>query len=158
MNRRIIFGILLALVLLAGAAAIGVTAYRIGVGRGLADSGQLVGPGGDGVAPQGGVPAYPYYGFRGHRAFGFGPFGGGWGFGFGFLQCLFPLIFFFLFFSLLRGLFGWRRPWGRGWGGHHGEHGPWGKGAPPMFEEWHKQAHAQTPSPEPPASDANKQG
>ena len=157
MNRRIVFGILLVLVLLAGAAAVGATAYRAGVAQGLAESGKFVLPGGDGVAPQGGVPVYPFYGgFYGHRPFGFGPFGG-WGFGFGFLQCLFPLLFFFLFFSLLRGLFCWRRPWGRGWGGHHGEHGehsPWGKGAPPMFEEWHKRAHGEQPTPpqEPPQS------
>ncbi|MBI3244492.1 MAG: hypothetical protein HYZ49_19605 [Chloroflexi bacterium] len=149
MNRRIIFGVLLALLLLAGAVAIGATAYRAGVAQGLADSGKLVLPGGEGFAPEGGAPAfaYPYYGFH-HRPFGFGPFG----FGFGFLQCLFPLIFFFLFFSLLRGLFGWRRPWG--WGGHHGGHGPWNKGAPPMFEEWHKRAHGEQPTPpqEPPQS------
>lgn len=151
MNRRIIFGILLALVLIAGAVAIGATAYRAGVVRGLADSGQLVLPGGGDFGPRGGEPGY---GFYGHRPFGFGPFG----FGFGFLQCLVPLFFFFLFFSLLRGLFGWRRPWGWGWGGHHHGQGPWGKGVPPMFEEWHKQAHGQAPPPETPPSDASKQG
>ena len=143
MNRRIIFGILLALVLIAGAAAIGLTAYRIGVVQGLADSGKLVAPEIDGAPGAG----YPFYGGFYHRPFGFGPWGGGWGFGFGFLQCLVPLILFFLFFSLLRGLFGWRRPWGWGWGGHHHGQGPWGKGAPPMFEEWHRQAHGQTPPP-----------
>ncbi len=154
MNRRIIFGILLALALLAGAATIGVMAYQAGVARGLAEGGQFVLPGGEGVAPEAGVPVYPYYGSY-HRPFGFGPFGWGWGGGFGFLGCLFPLILFFLFFSLLRGLFWWRRPWGWGWGGHHGGHG---QGAPPMFEEWHRQAHGQTtpPSSEPSNPESGK--
>jgi len=144
MNRRIILGILLALVLVAGAVAVGAYAYNAGVAQGLVQSGQL-------VAPEGGTVPYPYYGgpFFWHRPFGFG---------FGFLGCLFPLLFFFLFFGLLRGLF-----WGR-WGGGQrgwGSHGPWGgehsRGVPPMFEEWHKQAHGEGAPPTPDTPDATGQ-
>jgi len=56
-------------------------------------------------------------------------------FGFGLFFCLPFLLLWFLF-----PLFGWRR-WG--WARQR-EH--WGKGAPPMFEEWHKRAHGQSPS------------
>jgi hypothetical protein len=127
MNRRIIFGILLTLVVLAGALAVGYYAYQAGVAQGLADSGKL-------VVPEAGARLYPFYGPFWHRPFGFG---------FGFLGCLFPVLFFFLFFGLLRGLF-WR-PWGGGWG-HRGH---WGRGAPPMFDEWHRQAHGESTSQEP---------
>ena len=134
MNGRIILIGLLVLALLAGAVGVGVYAYNAGVAQGLVQSGKL-------VAPEGGVAPYPYYGgpFFFHQPFGFG---------FGFLGCLFPLLFFFLIFGLLRGIF-WRGPWGwrHGWGGGH--HGPWGKGGvPPMFEEWHRQAHGQSAPPE----------
>jgi hypothetical protein len=134
--RTILIG-LLVLVLLAGAAGIGVYAYNAGVAQGLVQSGKV-------TVMQGGPYAYPYAG-----PFFFHPF-----FGFGFLGCLFPLLFFFLIFGLLRGIF-WRGPWGwrHGWAGGH--HGPWGKGGvPPMFEEWHRQAHGETPreSTQPPSS------
>ncbi len=130
MYRRIFFGIALLAVLALGAAAIGGVAYRAGVAQGLADSGKL-------VAPQSGVP-YGYYGgpMFFHPPFFHPPFG------FGLLALLFPLLGIFLVFSLLRGLF-WR-----GHGMHMaGKHGPWGNGVPPMFEEWHKQAHGQTSPP-----------
>jgi len=156
MTRRIIFGILIALVLIGGAIGVGVTTYRIGYVQGLEQSGKIefVLPpragDGDQVAPDGvgprGMP-WGYYGGPGfYRPYGFG--GWGWGGGpFGFIGCLFPLLFFFLIFGLFRGLF-WR-PWG--WG-HRGGWGPGGgKGAPPMFEEWHKRAHGETP-PAPSAS------
>lgn len=124
MNGRTIPVVVLVLLLIAGAIGIGIYAYNVGVAQGLADSGKL-------VAPAPGVVPYPYYG----PYFFHGPFG----FGYGFLGCLFPLLFFFLFFGLLRGLF-WRGRWG--WGGYRG--GEW-KGAPPMFEEWHKRAHEGQP-------------
>ena len=111
MNRRIILGILLTLVLVAGAVAVGAYAYNAGVAQGLVQSGQL-------VAPEAGAGPYPYYGgpFFWHRPFGFG---------FGFLGCLFPLLFFFLIFALFKGLFwGWRGPNGAG-----------------RYEEWHRKAH-----------------
>jgi hypothetical protein len=124
MFRRIIFGVLLTLVLLAGVATAGYYAYQMGVAQGLADSGKL-------VVPEAGARVYPYYGPH------FGPFFHR-PFGFGLLGCLFPLFFILLFFGLLRGLF-----WGGGrWGWRH--HGHWDKGAPPMFEEWHRRAHGES--------------
>ncbi|MFN8458521.1 MAG: hypothetical protein U0401_28355 [Anaerolineae bacterium] len=126
MNRRIVFGILLAMLLLAGVASVGVYAYNAGVAQGLVESGKLTDlpPGAEGRL-------YPYYGgpFWFHRPFGFGFFG-----------CLGPLFFILLIFALLRGLM-WGGPWGRG---HGWRHGPWEKGVPPMFEEWHRQAHSQS--------------
>ncbi|MGH2523225.1 MAG: hypothetical protein ACRDH2_12040 [Anaerolineales bacterium] len=141
MNRRIVLGILLALVLIAGAAGIGLTAYQAGLAQGIAQDVRITVPEGGNV-PAGALPYWAYG----------GPFfwGRPFGFGFGCLGFLFPLLFFFLIFGLLRGLF-WRGPWGgrRGWG----EQGPRGQGVPPMFEEWHKRAHGQgtEPGQEPPA-------
>lgn len=157
MTRRITFGILIALVVIAGAAGLGITTYRIGYVQGLQQSGKIefvAPPQGapDGLGPRGGPWGYGYGGPGYYGPYEFGPFGGwgfGWGFGpFGFLRCLIPLFFFFLLFALLRGLF-WRR-WGGGWGHRHWGPGP-GQGVPPPFEEWHKRAHEQTP-PAPSAS------
>jgi hypothetical protein len=139
MNRRIVLGILVVLLLVVGAVAVGGYAYQLGVAQGLANSGKLVAPQGDGVAPL--MPFYygaPYF---------YHPFG----FGFGFLGCLFPLLGFFLIFALIRALFwgaGWRgrRGWGgHGWGGQ--DFGPGGEGVPPVFAEWHKRSHGE-PKPE----------
>lgn len=127
MTRRIVLGILIALVLVAGAVMVGVYAYQFGMTQGLAQSGNF-----QVVVPEAGAGVYPYhYGWGGpffHRPFGF----------FGCLGFLFPLLFLFLIFGLVR-----RMLWGgwghRGWG-HHG----WrGEGVPPPFEEWHKRAHSQ---------------
>lgn len=132
MNRKIVLGVLLALVLIAGAVSIGVYSYNAGVAQGLVESGKLT------DLPAGAEGrVYPFYGgpFFFHRPFGFG-----------FLGCLGPLLFFFLIFALFRGLM-WGGPWGRG---HGWRHGPWQKGVPPMFDEWHRQAHQtaeQTPPP-----------
>ncbi len=143
MNRYIFFRIVWGLFLIAVAVGVGLLAYNAGVARGLADSDKLVLPSA-GAAPY----IYPY---------GVGPFFhyGLFGPGFGLLNCLALLLVFGFVFSLLR-LFLWRRHWGWGW--HSGAwnregkdeprrwHGPWGKGFPPMFDEWHRQAHAQEPS------------
>jgi hypothetical protein len=134
MNRRIIFGILVALVLIAGAVSLGAYVYNIGVAQGLAQNVNLTDlpPGAEGRL-------YPYYGgpFWFHRPFGFGFFG-----------CFGPLLFILLFFVLFKGLW-WGGPWGgrRGWK-HHYE----GGGAPPMFDEWHRQAHSQGTEQTPSAS------
>ncbi len=120
MDRRIVLGIVLVLVAVVGAVAIGTNAYHAGIARGLEESGKL-------PAPGAGAPPYPYYGPHGY----YGPY---WhhGFGFGFL---FPLLFLFLIFSLFRG---------RHCGGRHGS---WKTaGVPPMFEEWHRRAH-EVPGP-----------
>jgi hypothetical protein len=52
-----------------------------------------------------------------------------WGFGF---FPFFPILFFLLFFFVVRGLL-WRGRW-------HGRYRY--DGVPPMFEEWHRRAHA----------------
>lgn len=122
MDRRTVLGIVLVLVAVMGAVAIGTNAYRAGVARGLEESGKL-------PAPGAGAPPYPYYGPHWY----YGPFWHHGPFGFGFL---FPLLFLFLIFSLFRR---------RHWAGHHGS---WKTaGVPPMFEEWHRRAHEpQEPS------------
>src|SRR6266851_4854001 len=114
MNRRVVLGILVVLLLVVGAVAVGGYAYQLGMAQGLANSGKLVAPDGTGVAP-----VVPYY-------FGAPYFYHPFGFGFGFLGCLFPLLGFFLIFALIRGIF-WRGGWGgrRGWGGHG--YGPGGQ-------------------------------
>lgn len=114
MNGRFVLGVLLALVLIAGAIGLGVSAYNAGVAQGMLASGKD-------VVPSIGVAPFPYY----YRAFGFHPFG--------FLSCLFPLLFLFLFFGLIRA-FVWRGRWGM----HHRH---WDGGVPPMFDEWHRKAH-----------------
>jgi len=128
MYRRIVLGVLLGLVLIAGAAAIGFYAYQAGIAQGLVQSGKLVAP-----APPDGF-AYHYWGgpFFFHGPFGFG--------GFGFLGCLIPFLFFALIFSLIRLIIFGPRRWGWGYRGHWGS-GSWEKGVPPMFEEWHQRAH-----------------
>ena len=129
MNRRIILGILLALVLLAGVVSVGSFVYNMGVAHGMAQSAKL-----SDLPPTAEARPYPYYGgpFFFHRPFGFGCFG--------------PLLFLFLLFVLFKGF--WRGGrWGRGgWG-----HGSWDKGVPPPFEEWHRQAHSQEREQTPPS-------
>ena len=134
MNRKVVLGILLALVLIAGAASLAVYAYNAGVVQGLVESGKLTDlpPGAEGRL-------YPYYGgpFWFHRPFGFGFFG-----------CFGPLLFFFLIFLLFRALW-----WGGPWGWRHGlKHDHWNGGVPPRFEEWHRQAHNQGVEQTPPSS------
>jgi hypothetical protein len=133
-NRRIILGVLLALVLIAGVVSLGVFAYNVGVAQGLAESGKLTDlpPGAEGRL-------YPYYGgpFWYHRPFGFGFFG-----------CFGPLLFILLVFVLVRALW-WGGPWG--WG-HGWKHGYGDRGVPPMFDEWHRQAHSQGAEQTPPPS------
>ncbi len=119
MDGRILARVLLALVLLAVLAGVGVYVYNAGVAQGMADSGKLVAP-----AP-GGAP-YPYYG----GPFFYRP----WGFGFPFLGLLFPLLFLLFFITLIRGIF-WRGRWG--WGSPRYDE----RGVPPAFDEWHRRAH-----------------
>jgi hypothetical protein len=129
MNGRTIAGIVLTLLLVGGAVAIGVTAYNAGVTQGLVDSGQVV------VAP--GYPVGPYVG-------GYGYNHGGFGF-FGFLG---TLVFIFLVIGLLRAVIGGRGGWGRsGWGGPGGRYGgpggqygagPWSDRAREFHDELHR--------------------
>jgi len=140
MTRRIVLGVLLVLVLAAGAVTVGGFAYRAGVMQGMSQNPVIVAP--DGTAPDGVPGPWFYY----HRPM---MWHGGWGWGFGFLQCLVPIFFVFLLMALLRGMF-WRGRWGwrHGWGpGGPGGRGPMGwdreKGYPPMFDEWHRKMHEQ---------------
>jgi hypothetical protein len=117
MDRRVLVGIVLVLVAVLGAVAIGTNAYHAGIARGLEEAARLPAPGG----ATSGAPPYVYYGPHWY----YGPY---WhhGFGFGFL---FPLLFLFLVFALFRG--------------HH--YRSWKTaGVPPMFEEWHRRAHEAT--------------
>ncbi|MGE5139011.1 MAG: hypothetical protein ACM3JD_06110 [Rudaea sp.] len=124
MNRRIVLGILLTLVVVAMLAGIGLLAYDAGVSQGMVSSGKLTTP-----AP--GTGPYPFYGgFFFPRPFGYG---------FGLLGCLFPLLLFFVIFGVLRMLF-WRPWYGRGTGYGYGRSG---NGEPSTeFDEWHRRAHA----------------
>lgn len=152
MTRRIVIGILLVLVLAAGAVGVGAFAYRAGVMQGLVTSGQVVAPPDGGPGPDVYVYPGPFMMGRGHWGFGGG---------FGLVSCLVPFLGLFLLFALLRLAFGhrhwgWRGDYGR-WGGG-GPGGPGGLGwgseqrpAPPMFEEWHRRAHGEPTPPPPPA-------
>ncbi len=128
MNGRTIAGIVLTLLLVGGAIAIGVAAYNAGVTQGLVNSGHVV------VAP--GYPEGPFVG-------GYGSDRGGFGF-FGFLGTVF---FIFLVIALLRAVIGggrggWGRSWGGpGWGGRGGPygHGPWSDRAREIHDELHRQ-------------------
>ncbi len=117
MNGRIVLGVLLVLVLIAGAVGMATYSYQMGVAQGMADTGKL-------VAPAAGAAPYPYWGPMFFRPFGWG---------FGFIGLLFPLFFLFLIFGLVRGVFGYGR-----WGGHRGM---WEGRAHQTFDDWHRQAH-----------------
>ena len=116
------------LVLIAAVTGIAFFAYQAGVTQGSpvtieAPSGQSV------PAP------YPYYGYG-------MPFHHPFGFGFG---CFGILILFFLFFLAMKAFR--FAVWGPRWGWGHHHHGPWGmnseNGVPPMYDQWHKQAHGE---------------
>jgi hypothetical protein len=134
MNGRTIAGILLTLLVVVGAAAIGITAYNAGVTAGLVSSGQVV------VAPGGAVG--PYVG-----GYGYGVGHGGFGF-FGFLG---TLLFIFLLIALFRAVTGGGRGrWGGGWGGPGGRHGsgPWSDRAREIHDELHRTSGDSSPSPD----------
>jgi hypothetical protein len=132
MNKSIVFRIFMALLLVAAILGLGAYAYKAGMAQGLALSAQS-------AAGEAGQSLQPYYPMvYGHPFHMLG--------GYGFLGCLVPLFLLFLVFFALRGLF-WGSP--RIWG--HMHHGPWsrgeaGQGPTSMFNEWHRQAHAQAPS------------
>ena len=135
MNRRLILGILVALVLIVSAVSLGAYAYNMGVAHGLAQSEKLAE-----LPPGAQISPYPYY-------YG-GPFWFYRPFGFGFFGCFGPLLFLLLIFFLFRGLWwGGRCGYGPGW-----RHGHWGRGIPPAFEEWHRQAHHRAAEQTPPSS------
>jgi hypothetical protein len=125
MYPRTIFRILLAFVLVAVLAGIGVFVYNAGVAQGIAAGGNL--------SAQGAAPApYPYYGpFFWH--WGFFPFG-----------CIFPLFVLIFIFWAISGLF-FRRHHGYGrWGRWYGRD-PENPEVPPMVREWHRKMHQDQP-------------
>lgn len=140
MNRRVVLGIVVTLLVVAGALALGGYAYSLGLAQGVMQNAQIVVPEGGAVT----APVYPYGVPFYHYRHGFGR----WGFGLGPLGCIFPLLGFFLLFALFRGFF-WRGDWGggRGWGGGH-HAGPQG-----AFEEWHRRAHGEAETPQPPRNE-----
>ena len=123
MNGRFFLRVVLALVVVAAIVGIGAYVYNAGVSQGLAQGAQAAGR-------ESGAAPYPYYVPYVQPVFGFGFFG-----------LLVPLFFLFLLFGAMRALF-WRGAWGR----MHG-HGPWDKGGPAMFEEWHRRQHEPKPEP-----------
>lgn len=135
MNGKIWLRILSGLVLVAAIAGIAFFAFQAGVAQGSPVTIQ---------APSGEAAQMPYYGMPfGYRGFHPMPF-----FGFGCFGILIPLFLLFLAMRAFRFAF-----WGPRWGHHmHGGHGPWGRGrwgegnVPPMFDEWHKRAHGETPA------------
>ena len=122
MNGRTIARILLVVVLIGGALAVGVTSYNAGVTAGLVQSGQAV------VVP-GGYPVAPGTAYVGY----------GWGFGhgFGLFGFLGGLLFLFLLIGLIRAAVGGPR---RGWGGPGGPRG-WGDGRRDAWEERVRETH-----------------
>ena len=120
MGDRFGFRLLVGLALIATLAGVGFYAYNMGVAHGIAESGRIAAV----AAPGGPVPVVPI---------GLMP----WRFGFG-LFPFFPLFGILFWILVLRALF-WRRPW---WG-YRGYYGY--RGMPPMFEEWHRRAHAEQP-------------
>ena len=127
MNRNTGLRIFSALVLIAAVAGIAFFAFQAGVAQGSPIT--IEAPSGE-TAPA----PYPYYGYG--MPFHHRP----WGFGFG---CFGPLLAFFFLFLAFRFLF-WGPRWG--WGHHRGHWGRhWENGVPPMFDEWHKRAHGETP-------------
>ena len=124
-NRHLLRALVFGVLLLGGAAVLGVGAYNAGVAQGIAESGRLV------AAPPVGTPVYVW-----PRPWGFGFFP------------FFPLFFLFLFFFVVRGML---------WRGHR--HGGWRyryEGVPPMFEEWHRRAHAGPSSSTAPGPEHNR--
>ena len=111
-NRQLFRALAVGALILAGASAIGIGAYNAGVAQGIAETSRMI------AAPQAGTP-YVYVWPR------------PWGFGF---FPFFPLLFLFLVFFIVRGLL-WRGRW-HGGGRYRYD------GVPPMFDEWHRRAHA----------------
>src|SRR5580765_1584743 len=112
MDNRLLRALTIGMLIIVGAAVIGIGAYNAGVAQGIVESGRMI------AAPPTGTP-YVYVWPR-PWGFGFFPFG--------------PILFFLFFFVVVRGLL-WRGRWHGGWRHRY-------DGIPPAFEEWHRRAHA----------------
>ncbi|MBK6794636.1 MAG: hypothetical protein IPG80_19300 [Anaerolineales bacterium] len=137
-----VLGLLLVLGLIAGAGAFG---FKAGMMRGIEQAPEVAAA--IEKAAEDGQPAAPMYGHG--YAYGYPqPYGFGFHHHFNPFGAICGSIFFlFLFFGFMKMMF--FRRMRHGWG-HHGHHGPWGKGwegnVPPPFEEWHKRAHGEKPA------------
>jgi hypothetical protein len=135
MNGRLFRALAVAALVLIGAAAIAIGAYNAGMANGIAESGRMIA-----AAPAAGTP----YVYVWPRPWGFGYFP------------FFPVLFLLFFFFAVRGLL-WRSAFALRASARHGfgetsspPHGSGGcryDGVPPMFEEWHRRAHAGRPDP-----------
>jgi len=127
MNRSPIRVIVVLLLVLAGAAAIGVASYNAGVQHGFVEASRTA------ALPPEGTPRV--YVWAGPWHPGYFP--------------VFPFFFgFLLFVFVLRGLL-WRGSW-RGGPWQRGDCGPRHDGVPPAFDEWHRRAHERMAGPPPP--------
>ena len=148
-----VLGLLLVLGLIASAGAFG---YQAGMARGIQQAPEVAAA--IEKAAENGAPVMPMYGHG--YAYGYPqPYGFGFHHHFNPFGAICGSIFFlFLFFGAMKLLF--FRRMRHGWG-HHGHHGPWGKGwegkVPPPFEEWHKRAHGEAPTEEKPAESDKKE-
>ena len=122
MDNRLFRTFAIGVLFLAAAAAIAIGAYNAGVAQGLAESGRII------ASPPAGTPVV--YMWPRPWGFGFFPF--------------LPLFFLFVFFFAVRGLL-WRGRW-------HGGRRYRYDGVPPIFDEWHRRAHAHPGSPSDPGS------
>jgi hypothetical protein len=124
-DRSPVRAIVFFLLVLAGAAAIGIGAYNAGVQHGALEAARTA------ALPPEGTPA-PVYVLAGPWHAGYFP--------------VFPLFLgFFLFVFVLRGLL-WRGSWGGGRGCGPRRH----DGVPPAFDEWHRRAHERMGGTPPP--------
>ena len=116
-TRQVIYRVIAGLVLLGAIAGIAFFAFNAGVVRGTGLELPAV------IQPNNGIVyMHPHGGFG----------------------CLIPLFVLFLVFIAFGGMR--RLIWGPryGWGRHHchPKHWSWNEGVPPMFDEWHRRAHA----------------
>ncbi len=131
MNGKIVLGILAAILFFCALASIGSFAYNAGVAQGALSRVELApAPAAPAPAPAPVAPSYPY-----------DPYGRHWGFGWNIFGFLGPLFVFLILFAIFRRLL-----WGPRWGWGHRRYWGWGYGAPPAFDEWHRQAHQAGPS------------
>jgi hypothetical protein len=142
--RRVIAAILLVAILAIGGGIIANTAYQAGLSTAVTTT---IASGSTVVTPVV-VPAYGY-------GIGWHPFG----FGFGLFWLFGTLFFLFIVFALVRAILwrggpGRRGGWGPGgWGGPAGQgtygtdRSPWESRAHDTFDDWHRRAHADPPTP-----------
>jgi hypothetical protein len=138
-----ILGAILVLGLIAGAGAFG---YKAGMAQGISQA-PAVAKAIEKAAENGQAVPAPFMSYGHGFGYGYQPMSFHHGFFNPFGAICGSIIFLFLLFGAMKMLFFRRMMWN---GGHM--HGPWGRhwegGFPPMFNEWHKRAHGETPEAE----------